>query len=77
MCMECVCMYGWAQRIIVSAPHAVGTNHETLENMTVYSRYMSGNSLPVKYHEPFASICFCVVASVPNSKRAGEDILGH
>ena len=66
------------------APHDVGTDDESFgkvlpENMTVYSRYLSGTNLPVKYryHEFFASICFCVVASVPNSNRLGKDMLGH
>lgn len=57
----CACMA--RHRVILPAPHDPDTTDESpgkaqLENMTVYSKYISGNSLPVKYHEFFLLFVF-------------------
>lgn len=77
----CVCMYGQAQRVILPAPHNPDTTDESpgkaqLENMTVYSKYISGNSLPVKYHE-FILLFVFVLGLLFQILTGLERTLGH
>lgn len=71
-------MYGQALEAMLQAPHSLGTDGKSsgkalLENTMVYSKHLSGNSLPVKYHE----LCFPVLLLVFQILTGLERILGH
>lgn len=73
-----MCMYGQAQETIPQAPHCLGTDDEScgktlLGNMAVYSKYISGNCLPGKYHEFCVSVLLLLFQILTDLER----ILGH